>query len=85
MPPQIKRLYEDFCIISDHGESYGCPRNFNRLTPAWFLNEPKTGKPPNVRADQNYDFYAAENIQPGEELTVEYSTYSDEPQRSKLK
>jgi SET domain-containing protein len=78
---EIKRLYKDFCIIRDHGKSYGCPKSFNQLTPAWFLNEPEAGKKPNVRADRGYNFYAIEDIQPGDELTVEYRTYSEEPQR----
>lgn len=79
MSREIKRLYEDFCIIKDDAELYGCPRSFNRLTPAWFLNMPKTGELPNVRADENYDFYAVKNIQPGDELTVEYSSFSEKP------
>ena len=29
----------DFAIIEHDGETYGCPRSFNRLTAAWFLNE----------------------------------------------
>jgi hypothetical protein len=85
MPREIKRLYEDFCIIKSGDEAYGCPRSFNQLTPAWYLNEPKRGELPNVRADKNYDFYALKDILPGDELTVEYPTFSDEPQRSKSK
>jgi len=73
--PEIKRLYDDFCIIE--GEKYTCPDNFNNLNIGWYLNESKTD--PNVACDKNYDFYALRDIKPGEELTVDYATFSDEP------
>jgi hypothetical protein len=73
-----RKLYDDFSIIKDH--RYGCPVSFNRLTPAWFLTN--SDKSPNLRCDDNYDFYALRDIASGEELTVTYSTYSDEPRRA---
>lgn len=72
LPKELRRLYEDFGIKK--GRKYGCPRSFNALTPAWYLNH---SKHPNVRCDSNYDFYALRNIKAGEELTVDYSTYSE--------
>jgi hypothetical protein len=42
----LRTLYDDFAIIK--GSRYGCPVSFNRLTPAWFLNETKK---PNTRCD----------------------------------
>jgi SET domain-containing protein len=69
---EIKKLYRDFCV-SRNGR-YGCPRNFNLLTPAWYLNH---SKKPNMAADKNYDFYSIRRIKKGEELTVDYETYSD--------
>lgn len=72
-PKEIRRLYRDFCV--SRGQQYGCPRNFNQLTPAWYLNHSKT---PNVGADEQYRFYALRNIRKGEELTADYSTYGDE-------
>jgi hypothetical protein len=71
----IKQLYDDFCIIQ--GNTYGCPDNFNNLNVGWYLNESK--KNPNVRCDPNYDFYALRDIKTGEELTVNYSTFSEYP------
>jgi SET domain-containing protein len=79
LPREMRHLYEDFAIIEDDGETYGCPKSFNRLTPAWFLNKPKTGKKPNVGCRTDYTFYALREIRPGEELTVDYRTYSEEP------
>jgi len=73
LPDGIRKLYEDFCIIK--GELYGCPKNFNQLTPAWFLNHSKN---PNVICKKDYKFYALRDIKKGEELKVDYRTYSDE-------
>jgi len=72
-PPRIKKLYDDFCVVK--GDKYICPDNFNNLTVAWYLNN---SKKPNVRCDKNYDFFARRNIRSGEELTVDYSAYSDD-------
>ncbi len=79
LPKEIQKLYNDFCIKKN--DMYGCPQNFNLMTPAWYLNHsPK----PNVASDKNYCFYASRNIKKGEELTVDYSTYS-EMQHRRLK
>jgi SET domain-containing protein len=76
---EIRRLYEDFSIIKDNGATYGCPANFNLMTTAWFLNGPKAGKQPNVGCRKDYTFYALRDIVAGEELTVDYSTFSEKP------
>ncbi len=70
----LKQLYDDFCVIKK--DMYGCPQNFNQLTVAWYLNDSKR---PNVGVNKNYNFYALRDIRSGEELTVDYATYSDEP------
>jgi SET domain-containing protein len=47
---------------------------------AWYLNEPNEGARPNVRfGEESSDFFALRDIKLGEELTVDYSTYSDRP------
>jgi hypothetical protein len=71
----LRKLYDDFAVIRD--DRYGCPVSFNRLTPAWFMN---SSKRPNTRCDENYDFYTTRQIRPGEELTIDYSSFSDEPE-----
>ncbi len=71
-----RKLYEDFCIIK--GDLYGCPRSFNNMTPAWYLNESAT---PNIASDNAYRFFAMRDIKKGEELTVDYDTYSDQPRK----
>jgi SET domain-containing protein len=75
---EIRRLYDDFCVLN--GDKYGCPDGFNNLTPAWYINEPPKGQEPNVVCGDDYDFFAARNIRAGEELTVKYGTYSDDPE-----
>ena len=72
LPKRIRQLYEDFAVLKDN--RYGCPSSFNRLTPSWYLNNSKS---PNVRCNENYDFIALKNIRPGEELTADYSSYSE--------
>jgi uncharacterized protein len=77
LSPEERRLYDDFCII--RGNLYGCPQSFNKLTPTWYLNECSA---PNVASDATYRFYALRDIRKGEELTVDYSVYSDRPDSS---
>src|ERR1017187_7660488 len=69
IPKEIMKLYKDFCIEKDKGKLFGCPVNFNALTPSWYLNH---SKKPNVLIDEKYNFYASRNIKKGEELTVDY-------------
>jgi len=76
LPDKLKKLYDDFCIIKDNGKLYGCPENFNQLTAAWYLNCSDT---PNVVIDESYNFYAKFDIKEGEELTVDYNTFSEQP------
>ena len=71
---EIRKLYDDFCVIKE--DKYGCPRGFNNLTLSWYINEPAKGQESNVVCSHEYDFVAARDIRAGEELTVDYSTYS---------
>jgi hypothetical protein len=73
---EIRRLYDDFCVL--HKGEYGCPNGLNNLTISWYLNEPPTGQEPNVVCGGDYDFFAARDIKAGEELTVDYSTFSND-------
>ena len=61
----VRQLYDDFAIKD--GEFYGCPISFNRLNPAWFLNQ---SKQPNALCDENLRFLAIRDISAGEEITV---------------
>ena len=74
LSPEMRQLYEDFCIL--RGTEYLCPRSFNGLTPSWYLNH---STHPNVICDKDFTFFAARRIRKGEELTVDYRAYSDDP------
>lgn len=74
LPEEIRRLYEDFAVIRKDGTEYGCPTNFNVLTVGWYLNESKT---PNVVCGNDLNFSSLCDIEVDEELTVDYSTYSE--------
>jgi SET domain-containing protein len=73
---EVKDLYRDFCVLRDG--KYGCPRNFNVMTPAWYINH---SDEPNLAADPNFDFYTIRRIKKGEELTLRYKRQSDAQQR----
>jgi SET domain-containing protein len=72
---EIKKLYDDFCIIK--GNKYYCIDSFNNLNVCWYLNESKDD--PNVGCDDNYEFYALRDIKKGEELTMDYSSFCEYP------
>jgi hypothetical protein len=74
LPRALRQLYEDFCVL--RSGRYLCPSNFNRLTPSWYLNH---SDDPNVRCDKSLQFFALRSIRAGEELTVDYRTYSADP------
>jgi hypothetical protein len=77
LPKDIKKLYRDFGVFK-HGKC-GVPTSFNKLTVSWYLNEPAEGKSPNVGCDKELKFYALADIKAGDELTVDYSKYSERP------
>jgi len=76
LPPNIRRMYEDFCIIKD--ARFGCPTSFNSLTMAWYLNDSSS---PNVAVDDNYNMWTLRDIEDGEELTIDSSGFSEQPYR----
>jgi len=78
LPEPLQRLYRDFAVLRDG--RYGCPSSFNRLTPAWYLNNSKN---PNVACAADYRFYALRDIEVGEELTADYDAYSENPESPK--
>jgi hypothetical protein len=67
----IRDLYDAFCVRED-GRLFG-PRSFNALTVAWYLNNSER---PNVECDGSFNFTTIRDVRDGEELTVDYATYS---------
>jgi SET domain-containing protein len=71
----LKQLYFDFCVLED-GVFY-CPESFNEMSISWYLNNSEN---PNCQAEaEGIYFTALRNIKAGEELTVSYESYSEEP------
>ena len=69
--PELQRLYLDFCpVMNGH---HLAPVDFNRMTVSWYLNH---ADDPNIVADESVNFVAARSILKGEELTVDYTTFS---------
>jgi SET domain-containing protein len=77
LPSNIRKIYDDFCIIKDG--KYGCPSDFNSLTMAWYLNDSSS---PNVDVDADYNMRASRDIVDGEELTIDSSKFSKQPYRN---
>ena len=76
LPKEVRELYEDFCVLRNG--RYGCPRTFNLLTPAWYVNH---SDDPNLAAHANLDFFATRRIQRGQELTLNYRWQSEAQRR----
>lgn len=74
LPGEIRRLYADYCIVKEKGSLPGCPQSFNEMTVSWYLNH---SAKPNVGCDRNVRVYTLRKVKVGEELTVDYGTYSD--------
>ena len=75
LSPAQRRLYHDFGI--NRGAEIGCPASFNNLGPSWYLNEPPSDGSANVRSDRQFNFTASRDIAEGEELTIDYSGFSE--------
>ena len=75
--PAERAFYHDFGI--NRGESIGCPANFHNLTPGWYLNRPAPGAEANVESTDRLAFIARRDIAQGEELSIDYSGFSDPP------
>ena len=73
---EIRKIYRDFCPVLDG--AFVAPRDFNRMAIGWYLNHSET---PNVEVTPEMHFVAARLIRCGEELTTDYSTYSESAAR----
>jgi hypothetical protein len=71
--PEIKRMYIDFCPIIDG--NFRAPADFNRMTMGWHINHSDN---PNVAVVGDLQFVADQHIFAGQELTVDYTRYSDD-------
>ena len=76
LPKPILKLYKDFCVFKTIKtvKKIGCPSSFNNMPISWFLN---SSKKPNCAMNKNYDIYSLREIKSGEELTLDYDTFSE--------
>ena len=74
--PELRNVYLDFCPLVDG--HYLAPLDFNQMTIAWYMNHADR---PNVIADHDVNFAALRLIRRGEELTVDYRTFSAHAER----
>jgi hypothetical protein len=70
IPDTVKKLVVDMCPEED-GSFWFPDYSLNELGIGYFINHSKT---PNLR-EEDGDFFALRDIEPGEEMTVDYSTY----------
>jgi hypothetical protein len=69
----LKKLYTDFAIQTEPGGPWVGPSCFDDMSSGWYVNHSKV---PNISISGKYDYTALRDIQVGEELTVDYDTYS---------
>ena len=70
LDPPSRAFYRDFAIRRDG--RLGCPASFDLLTPGWFVNRPRDGFEPNLRATRDFNLVSVRDIAAGEELTIDY-------------
>jgi hypothetical protein len=70
--PEIRRMYFDFCPMQ--AGDFIAPVDFNQLTMAWYMNHSINA---NVQTDGALQFVARRPIAVGEELTTDYTHFSE--------
>ncbi len=68
-----KKLFQRFGIRTAGG--YWAPINFLRISVGWYMNHSET---PNLQSDDgDVTYYAIRDIEPGEEVTMDYRRMDD--------
>jgi hypothetical protein len=73
--PGVKKMIKDFYPITDNMVSVPV-QSLNDMTTAYYINHSKDHA--NVTTDDGATFITMRDIKEGEELLVDYGTYSDE-------
>lgn len=73
----VPEVFQEYCM--DRGDKLVCPEDFGRMHVGWYLNHSPT---PNTYRDEDYKWYASQNIKAGEEITINYNLL-DEPEEAK--
>jgi uncharacterized protein len=69
---EVRQMYTDFCPVVD--KYFIAPSDFNQMTMSWYMNH---SNEPNVTVVPDLQFVTSRVIHVGEELTVNYTTFSD--------
>ena len=70
-------MFIQYCL--DRGDTLICPKDFGCMEIGWYLNHSKT---PNAYHDDDYNYYASNDIKAGEEITIDYNLLG-EPEDTK--
>jgi hypothetical protein len=68
---ELRRMYYDFCPVKDR--CFIAPIDFNQMAMGWYLNH---SDDPNVKVDDRLQFFTSRLITIGDEVTADYTTYS---------
>ena len=74
--PDVRNVYVDFCPVEDG--AYLAPANLNLLTTDWYMNHSDR---PNITCSRDVAFMTARPVVKGEELTIDYGSFSAEAVR----
>jgi SET domain-containing protein len=69
---EVRQMYTDFCPVVD--KYFIAPSDFNQMTMSWYMNH---SNEPDVTVVRDLQFVTSRVIHVGEELTVNYTTFSD--------
>lgn len=72
LPPAIKKLYTDFCVLGE-GHKWACPKTLDDISVGWYVNNNEVN--PNISII-DWEYKALRDIAVGEEITVSYDSYS---------
>lgn len=72
----VRQVYLDFCPLVDG--AFVAPVDLNQLTMAWYMNH---SREPNVAADALLHFTTSRLVRKGEELTTDYTRFSEHADR----
>lgn len=77
LPLAVREMYTDFCVFIKEKDEMICPEDLNAMPASWYLNHSDSRQ--NIGCDKDYQFYTLIDIKDGDELLVDYGTYSDLP------
>jgi hypothetical protein len=69
---EVRQMYADFCPVVDN--YFIAPSDFNQMTMSWYMNH---SDEPNVTVVPELQFVTSRFVPVGEELTTNYTTFSD--------